>query len=131
MTTIELFNQIFELCIIPLLGILTVYLTQFVKAKGAELAKNTDNALYQKYMLMLTNTVATVVTATNQTYVDALKSEGAFDKDAQKIAFEKTKTAVLKLLSDEAKTYLESATGDLNLLITQSIESAVKEQKNA
>jgi hypothetical protein len=68
---------------------------------------------------MLANTICQCVIATNQTYVEALKKEGKFDLDAQKKAFEQTKDAVLAILDDEAKKYLASIFGDLDLYISQ------------
>ena len=127
---LNLLNQIFQVCIIPLLGILTVYLTTFIKKKSDELASQTDNALYQKYIKMLAETVSTAVTATNQCYVNALKSKNAFDKEAQEQAFAQTKNIVLKLLSTEAQKYLQEMSGDLSLLIQQSIEAEVNKQKS-
>ena len=75
---------------------------------------------------MLSDTITECVIATTQTYVEALKKEGKFDKAAQETAFNKTYTAVLAILSDEAKKYLTEAVGDLNLYITQQIEAEVK-----
>ena len=129
MTTTELINEILQTCLIPLLGVLTAYLVAYIKKKSVELSQKTDNALYTKYIGMLTDTVTTVVTATNQVYVDSLKKSGSFDKEAQEKAFARTKEAVLALLSDEAKKYLSEASGDLDLLITQAIESTVRQEK--
>ena len=36
---------------------------------------------------MLSETITKCVVATNQTYVETLKKQGKFDKEAQKIAF--------------------------------------------
>ena len=65
--------QIFELCVIPLLGVLTMYLVQFIRMKSQEIADKTDSDLADKYIQMLTDTITTCVIATNQTYVEALK----------------------------------------------------------
>ena len=40
-----------------------------------------------------------------------------------------TKNAVMAILSEEAKKYLENAVGDLNEYITQQIEAAVNVNK--
>ena len=50
MDTMELLQQIFQVCIIPLLGVLTTYLVMFIRNKTDQLKKETDNELYQKYM---------------------------------------------------------------------------------
>ncbi len=121
--------QIFELCVIPLLGILTMYLVQFIKMKSQEIADKTDNELADKYIQMLTDTITACVIATNQTYVDALKKQGKFDAEAQKYAFELTFNAIMAVLSDEAKHYLASIYGDLTAYITTRIEAEVNVSK--
>lgn len=122
----ELITQIMEIVVIPLLGILTTYIVKLVNAKINEISSTKNNKLEQKYLDMLNETITKCVIATTQTYVETLKKEGKFDKTAQETAFNKTYTAVLAILSDEAKKYLTEAVGDLNLYITQQIEAEVK-----
>ena len=78
---------------------------------------------------MLMNTISQCVIETNQTYIEALKKESKFDLEAQKIAFEKTKTSILQLLSDEAKVYLTTVIGDLDSYIDNIIEAEVNLNK--
>ena len=125
----EFVTQIFEVCIIPLLGVLTAFFVKWVNVKTAEIADTRKNETEKKYINMLNNTISDCVIATTQTYVDALKKQGAFDAEAQKIAFTMTYEAVVKLLTDEATEYLNEAVGDLNLYITQKIESEVNLNK--
>lgn len=125
----ELIAQIFEVCIIPLLGVLTGYFVKWVNAKSSEIQANTKNELEAKYIEMLNNTITDCVIATTQTYVDSLKKQGSFDIEAQKTAFNMTYEAVIKLLTDDATEYLTEAVGDLNLYITQKIEAEVKINK--
>ena len=127
--TMELIAQIFEVCIIPLLGVLTAYFIKFVNAKSAEIGNKVKNETQKKYLEMLNNTITDCVIATTQTYVDTLKKQGAFDADAQKVAFTMTYESVVKLLTDEATEYLNEAVGDLNLYITQKIEAEVNLNK--
>ena len=126
---IEMLNEIFEVCIIPLLGVLTAYLVKFINAKSAELASSRQSELERKYITMLNDTITDCVIATTQTYVDSLKKQGAFDADAQKMAFTMTYTSVMNLLTEEATEYLNEAVGDLNLYITQKIEAEVNLNK--
>lgn len=125
----ELLSQIFEVCIIPLLGVLTAFFVKWVNAKSAELIASRENETEQKYLDMLKDTITDCVIATSQTYVDALKQQGAFDAEAQKVAFNMTFEAVFNLLTDEAKEYLTEAVGDLNLYVTQKIEAEVNLNK--
>ena len=125
----EMLAEIFEVCIIPLLTVLTAYFIKFVNAKSAEIGTNVKNETQKKYLEMLNNTITDCVIATTQTYVDSLKKQGTFDAEAQKVAFTMTYEAVVKLLTDEATEYLNEAVGDLNLYITQKIESEVNLNK--
>lgn len=125
----ELLAQIFQLCIVPLAGVLTSFLVSYLKKKSVELQEKTDNELAKKYMQMLTDTICVCVMATNQTYVDALKKQGKFDKEAQEKAFQMTLNAVLAILSQEAQDYLTSIYGDLNAYITQLVEAQVNQCK--
>lgn len=129
MDWLSILQQIFEVCLIPMLGILTTALVQFLTQKKNELKAQTDNDLAQKYLDILNDTIAKCVTATNQTYVETLKGQNAFDADAQKEAFNKTYNAVINTLGDEANKYLPTVIGDLQTYITQQIEAAVKDQK--
>ena len=127
----ELIATIFQVCIIPLLGVLTTFFVKWVNAKSAEIKTNIDDATLKKYMDMLTQTITDCVIATNQTYVESLKAQGKFDIEAQKKAFELTSNAVMKILSVEAQEYLSSAVGDLNAYITKKIEAEVNANKPA
>lgn len=125
----ELVAQIFEVCIIPLLGVLTAYFIKFVNAKSAEIGTKVKNETQKKYLEMLNSTITDCVIATTQTYVDSLKKQGTFDVEAQKVAFTMTYESVVKLLTDEATEYLNEAVGDLQLYITQKIEAEVNLNK--
>lgn len=131
MDWMKFLQEIFYVCVIPLLGVLTTYLIQFLKVKGNQIAESVDNELAAKYIKMLAETICTCVEETNQTYVDALKKAGTFDEEAQKEAFTKCKDAVMKILSNEAKEYLASIYGDLDKFIESMIEAQVKQAKKS
>ena len=132
--TMELIAQIFEVCIIPLLGVLTAYLVKFINAKSAELASSRQSELEKKYITMLNDTITDCVIATTQTYVDSLKKLGQFDQNAQVKAFNKTKDAVMGMLNDELKDFIVDTFGDLNEYLNTQIEATVsctKEKANS
>ena len=120
---------IFQVCLIPLLAILTKYLVAWIQIKTKELTDTKDNEMFTKYMTLLSDTVINCVVTTNQTYVNTLKEQGKFDAEAQKEAFNKTYEAVMRILTDDAKKYLSEVLGDLDLYINTMIESQVNFQK--
>lgn len=129
MTTNELISTIFQVVILPLLTVLTGYAVKWVNAKAKELKATTDNVYTHKYIEMLQDTIVKTVIAVNQTYVDALKQQGSFDKAAQEEAFKRVYETVLLSLNEEAYEYLNNIFGDLQTYITAQIEAAVKEHK--
>lgn len=129
MTYITLLNEIFQACIIPLIWILSARLISFLQAKTKDLISSQQNAKLAKYEEKLAETISICVTATTQTYVSSLKNKNAFDKQAQIEAFNMTYDAIMAVLTDEAKSYLEEAYGDLNEYITARIEAEVLKSK--
>ena len=129
MEWLPLLYQVLEVCVIPLLGILTAYFVKWVNAKSAEIQNKVENDTADKYIAMLDDTICACVIATTQTYVDALKKENAFTKEAQQEAFNLTYNAVMAVLTDEAKKYLTNIYGDLTAYITNKIEAEVSLNK--
>ena len=129
MEWLPLLYELLEVCIIPLLGILTAYLVKYINIKSAEIQGKVVNDTADKYISMLTDTITACVIATNQTYVEALKKQNAFTAEAQKEAFNLTYAAVMAVLTDEAKEYLTAIYGDLTAYITTKIEAEVNISK--
>ena len=129
MDFVTLAPVIFQMVLIPLLAILTKYVTTWVQIKVDELTESKNNATFTKYMNLLQSTVIDCVIATNQTYVESLKLQGKFDAEAQKIAFQKTYDAVMLILTEDAVKYLNEALGDLDAYVNTLIEAQVNLQK--
>lgn len=129
MDWLNILNQVFDVCLIPLLGLATTTLIFFVKQKMAESRVKTNSEVADKYLNLLETTVVDCIRATNQTYVNALKDKNAFDGEAQKEALKQTTDAVLKILSEDAKEYLSHFVGDLDEIIKEKIEANIEEVK--
>jgi hypothetical protein len=129
MDWLELLYKLVEVCLIPLLGILTAYAVKFIKIKGDEIAVKLNNEKANKYITLVSQTITDCVIATNQTYVEALKKDNAFSADAQKAAFQMTYDAVMAVLTDDAKDYIVAIYGDLSAYITTKIEAEVNLNK--
>lgn len=130
MDWLSLLYQILEMCVIPILGVLTAYIIKYIDIKNIEIQSKVDNDTANKYIAMLANTISACVMATNQTYVEALKRENAFSAEAQKEAFNLTFNAVMSVLTQEAQEYLTEVYGDLTAYITYKIEAEVNAHKN-
>lgn len=129
MEWLPLLYEILQVCVIPLLGVLTAYIVKFINAKSAEIQHNVDNDNADKYIGMVADTISACVIATNQTYVEALKKQNAFTAEAQKEAFQLTYNAVMAILTDDAKEYLAEIYGDVAAYITNKIEAEVNISK--
>lgn len=125
-----MFEQIMEYIILPLIGLLLSFGIAYINQKRKEAMVNTENAKADKYINLVTDTIINCVLATQQTYVDTLKKEGRFDKEAQETALENTYQAVMDILSEDAKMYLTELYGDYSGYIIQLIESEVHRLKN-
>lgn len=127
--TMQMLQDIFFTCVIPLFGILCAYGIAFLKKYAEGIKEQTDNDLYDKYIDMLISTIETCVIATNQTYVDELKKQGKFGPEEHDIAYHKTLDAVKAILSEEAQKYLATIYGDLDFYISQLIQESVRVNK--
>lgn len=126
---LDILDRLFEIAIFPIASAAALYLVAFIKAQKQELLEKTKNETTKKYIEMLDNTIVDCVIATNQTYVESLKKQGAFDIEAQKTAFKLTFDAVMAILTDDAQKYLTEAINDLNTYITTKIEAQVAAAK--
>lgn len=129
MNWLDLLNQVFQVCLIPLLGFATIALIYILKQKMNDAKEKTDSEIAGKYLDMLEVTIVDCIRATNQTYVNALKDKNAFDADAQKEALRMTTEAVMRILSDDAKDYLKHFVGDLNEIVREKIEANIDRVK--
>ena len=129
MEWLPLLYEILQVCVIPLLGVLTAYIVKFINVKSLEIQSNVSNDMADKYIGMVAETISACVIATNQTYVEALKKQNAFTADAQKEAFNLTYNAVMAILTDDAKEYLAEIYGDVAAYITNKIEAEVNISK--
>lgn len=93
------------------------------------LRKKVKDEKLARLLTRVENIVKQTVILVNQTYVDALKEEGLFDKQAQKIAFDMCKEKVLDMLNDEAITAIEETFCDYEEWLRTLIEAYVRENK--
>ena len=109
--------------IIPLITLLGSKLIKWISSK-------IDNEKTSKYITEATTIVLNAVKCVFQTYVEALKKEGSFNKNAQLIALNKAKDIVLAQLSDDIKDCINKNFGNLDTWINTQIEASINTLKN-
>ena len=105
------------------------FLVQFLRKKSEQIGAQIDNMELKELLDEVTDAVSTAVTYTSQTYVDALKKEGIFDVEAQKIALETSLNMAISLLSESARSALATIYGNLDDYLVSKIEAEVRNQK--
>lgn len=125
----EMLEMIVNIVIIPtipiVVGALVNALNKWVTKQSVQL----ENDVIEGYLIDITSVISQAVMSTSQTFVDSLKNQGAFDKEAQKEAFQKSKDTVMILLAQDAKDFIIQMYGDLDLWLDTKIEQKVKELK--
>lgn len=104
---------------------LACYLITYINKKKVALQMETENERAKAYMDLFEETIAKCVKTTNQTFVETLKKDGLFDKEAQEEAFNRTLKNVKAVLSEDCLKYLAMMTADVNTFIYTAIESEV------
>lgn len=104
---------------------LACYLITYINKKKVALQMEIENERAKAYMDLFEETIAKCVKTTNQTFVEALKKDGLFNKEAQEEAFNKTLHNVKAVLSEDCLKYLDMMTADVNTFIYTAIESEV------
>ena len=109
--------------------VLTAYGVTLIRKAAANAAAQTENTKAQGYITEIGLAVSDAVSATSQTYVDALKNKGEFTLEAQKEAAKMALSACIASLTPAAKDFITQVYGDLNSYLTNKIEAEVGSQK--
>lgn len=129
MQVIEMFNEAFQMLIVPLMSLVVGWICVFLRSKTHIQETAVENELINNALYALETIVRQSVQSTNQTYVEKLKSENKFDGTAQKMAFDITYGSVMNGITDANKAILEKVTTDLPRFVTEMIESQVNQEK--
>lgn len=124
------FYSIIQTCVFaPLLTALTGVVIAFLSKQAARLKQKFENDQANIYIDRAEKIVEQAVSTISQTYVEALKKEEKFDADAQKKAFEKSKTLVYALMKEECKKAVESNYISFDKWLETKIEESVNNAK--
>lgn len=107
--------------------IIGVNLVKKAVAYGKE---NAENEKVKRWLSEIDAAFETAVKAVNQTLVDGLKYDNAFDSVAQEAARKEAKKVFLQVLGAEARVYLSNAYANVDAFISAGIEKAVANAKS-
>lgn len=127
----EQIQEIIINAILLLVPVLVGYLATFIKKKTDELQNKINKDEVNKYIDILESTVVNVVTCVQETFVQTLKNKGEFNEEFAIEAYEKAKTDILNILGEAGVATLQTAYGDIDVLLKVLIEAAVKKIKPA
>ena len=125
----EFLRDIFMAVITAAVPVLTAYIVVLIRRVGDNAAANAESVTAKTYITEVAEAIAAAVAATNQTYVDSLKSAGKFDADAQKEAVQKALGACMASIDPAALGFIEAAYGDIREYLATRIEAEVRKQK--
>ena len=111
--------------LIPLLITIITICICIVTSKVAKDAARTAPSKYSEIIYGLENIVSKAVITTNQTFVNELKKQGKFDKEAMQEAYSKTFNSIVESLSQSFFEYIDKETIDIDTLLKNMIETSV------
>lgn len=112
-----------------LIPLLITIITICVCTMTSKIAKNAAESAPSKYSEMiyaLENIISKAVITTNQTFVNELKRQGKFDKEAMQEAYRRTYESTIASLSQSLFEYIDKEDIDINVLLENLIETNVK-----
>lgn len=109
--------------------IFTAYIVKAIQKAGDNAAADTEDIKVRGYIEEITAAITQAVSATSQTYVDALKENGEFTLEAQKEALQKSIETAKAILSPAALEFIDDVYGDFVEYVTPKIEAEVRKQK--
>ena len=115
--------------LIPLLITIITICICMMTSKVAKDAARTAPSKYSEIIYGLENIVSKAVITTNQTFVNELKKQGKFDKEAMQEAYRRTYESIISSLSQSFFEYLDEETIDIDALLKNMIETSVNWNK--
>lgn len=119
---INIISVLVTTVVIPVISLLGAKLVSWLSTK-------IKNEKANKMIKTATEIVVSAVKTVFQTYVDALKKEGKFDKESQILALTKAKDIALSQMTEDVKEFIQTNYGELDLWLTTQIEATINTLK--
>ena len=115
--------------LIPLLITIITICICTMTSKVAKDAARLAPSKYSEIIYGLENIVSKAVITTNQTFVNELKKQGKFDKEAMQEAYKRTYESIIASLSQTFFEYIDEEAVDIDALLKNMIETSVNWNK--
>ena len=115
--------------LIPLLITIITICICMMTSKVAKSAVESAPNKYSGIIYALENIVNKAVITTNQTFVNELKKQGKFDKEAMEEAYRRTYESIVASLSQSFFEYIDEEAVDIEALLKNMIETSVNWNK--
>ena len=115
--------------LIPLLITIITICICMMTSKVAKDAARLAPSKYSEIIYGLENIVSKAVITTNQTFVNELKKQGKFDKEAMQEAYRRTYESIVASLSQSFFEYIDEEAVDIDALLKNMIETSVNWNK--
>ena len=125
----EIMNLIETLVLAPLVIAISSFLIALIRQQTAKIEEKVKDDKVKRLLEIAENVVSQSVATVSQTYVDALKKDGIFDKDAQQQAFEMSKDKIYTLLTADTLQAVQNNYGDVDEWIVTKIEETINKSK--
>lgn len=129
MTFKEFIQQLMYLVITGILPFVTVYFANYVKSIIQKNSEKAENEQLQSLISYAGEAISVAVMTVSQTYVDTMKAQGKFDKEAQAIAKQMAIDKAKELISKEMKSAIETVYTNFDAYLDNYIETIVRESK--
>lgn len=122
--------NIIETCVLtPLFIAVSSFIIAFLHKQTTKLQEKVKDEKVKNLIETANGIVEQAVTAVTQTYVDGLKADGVFDKDAQNIAFNKAKDSIYTLFTNDIVNAIKDNYGSIDEWVATKIEESISKNK--
>lgn len=121
----EVMNLIETLVLAPLVIAISSFLIALIRQQTAKIEEKVKDDKVKRLLEIAENVVSQSVATVSQTYVDVLKKDGIFDKDAQQQAFEMSKDKIYTLLTTDTLQAVKDNYGNVEEWINTKIEETI------
>lgn len=125
----EIMNLIETMVLAPLCIAISSFLIALIRQQTARIEAKIKDEKAKRLIEIAEGVVSQAVTSVTQSYVEGLKAEGAFDKNAQALAFEESKDKIYLMLTDETMRAVQDNYGNIEEWIKTKIEETVNKNK--